>query len=147
MTSVDKVKYLKHMITENSHTNIQEYLNDKFENNNRFCIAGLHACADLTVDAINIFLKMADAKAIVVMPCCYHKMATIDPEQKIFKNFPLSSCLKDVFEKYKGYEYIGVPFLRLAAQPPCRTDDILENLVFNLLARAVLQLYAHRRKL
>lgn len=140
--STDKVKYIKHTITENSHENIQGYIDDKFENHREFCLTGLHACADLTIDAINLFLKMADAKAMVIMPCCYHKMVC---DGGIFKNFPLSVCLKAIFGRFKGEEYMRVPFLRLAAQPPS-VDNKLEDLVFNLLSRAVLQTFAIRSK-
>ncbi|KAJ8704418.1 hypothetical protein PYW07_011606 [Mythimna separata] len=61
----------------------------------------------------------------------------------VFKNFPLSCCLKGLFGTFKGDEFIRVPFLRLAAQPPS-VDDKLEDLVFNLLSRAVLQTFAFK---
>lgn len=144
LNSIDNVKYIKHFIRDDSDQNIEEYLRDKFENHEGICITGLHACADLTVDAVNLFLKMADAKAMVLMPCCYHKMRH---EEQRFDNFPLSDCSKKFYEKYQGYEFMRIPFLRLAAQPPCRSDDGLEGAVFNLLSRAVLQLYARERKL
>lgn len=142
LNSLDNVKYIKHMITVNSDENILNYLQDKFENYREFCITGLHACADLTIDAINLFLKMKDAKAMVIMPCCYHKMVG---NNGLFKNFPLSNSFKDIFEKNKSQKYLGVPFLRLAAQPPS-VGEKLEDLVFNLLSRAVLQLFAVKCK-
>lgn len=85
---------------------------------------------------------MEAAKYLVIMPCCYHKMALNDGK---FKNFPLSRCLKTVFDELSGAKFLKVPFLRLGAQPP-EVADNLENSVFNLMARAVLQLYAHKRK-
>ncbi|KAJ8707287.1 hypothetical protein PYW08_011421 [Mythimna loreyi] len=139
-SSTEHVKYIKHTVTENSHENIEEFLNDKFKNHREFCITGLHACADLTIDAINLFLKMSHAKTMVIMPCCYHKMVEYGG---VFKNFPLSDCLKGLFSKFKGGEFMRVPFLRLAAQPPS-VDDKLEDLVFNLLSRAVLQKFAFK---
>ncbi|XP_061726784.1 uncharacterized protein LOC133532225 isoform X2 [Cydia pomonella] len=84
---------------------------------------------------------MEKAKVMVIMPCCYHKM---EQEKGRFRNFPLSDCLKEVFEKENGFEYMAVPFLRLGAQPPCLVEDNLEDSVFNLLARGVLQLYAKK---
>ncbi|KAI8441297.1 hypothetical protein MSG28_014925, partial [Choristoneura fumiferana] len=138
--SVENVKYIKHTINENSNVSIEQYLRGKFLNFNGFCVAGLHACADLTVVALDLFLKMTEAKAIIIMPCCYHKMEKVDDR---FKNFPLSNCFKDSFESSKGFEFMGVPFLRLGAQPPCCDED-LEDLVFNLISRAVLQLYASK---
>ncbi|XP_052742792.1 methyltransferase-like protein 25B isoform X2 [Bicyclus anynana] len=136
--SVQRVKYIKYTIKPNSHTNIQEFLNDKFPNSTGFCITGLHACADLTVDAIDIFLKMEHARALVIMPCCYHRLMS---ENGRFKNFPLSNTLKKTYEDH-DLKYLSVPFLRLATQPPNVETEKLEDLVFNLLARAVLQVYA-----
>uniref|UniRef100_A0A1E1WKS0 Methyltransferase domain-containing protein n=1 Tax=Pectinophora gossypiella TaxID=13191 RepID=A0A1E1WKS0_PECGO len=141
--SIETVKYIKHTINEHSDEKILEFLTDKFGKSSNFCISGLHACADLTVDGMNLFLKMADAKALVLMPCCYHKMARDGSKDDRFKNFPISNCLKEIFEENKGFEFLKVPFLRLAAQPPT-VDENLEDLVFNLLARATVQLYAHK---
>lgn len=137
INSIERVKYIKHTITEDSYTSIEEYLEDKFTNFTSFCITGLHACADLTIDAINLFLKIEKAKAIIIMPCCYHRLIS---EKDKFKNFPLSKKLGSVYEKI-GCNLFTVPFLRLATQPPNLTEEKLENLVFNLLARAVIQLY------
>ncbi|CAG4964178.1 unnamed protein product [Colias eurytheme] len=142
LNSVDHVKYLKHTVTEDSNVKIEECIRDKFSKRQNFCMTGLHACADLTVDAVNLFLKMEDARAIVIMPCCYHKI--LECRDGTFKNFPLSNCLKDVFDKYSGYKYLQKPFLRLAAQPPNIAEDNMEDLVFSLLARATLQVYASR---
>uniref|UniRef100_A0A2H1VDH6 SFRICE_005615 n=1 Tax=Spodoptera frugiperda TaxID=7108 RepID=A0A2H1VDH6_SPOFR len=139
--STDYVKYIKHTVKENSDENIRRFVQEKFEDHRQFCITGLHACADLTIDAINLFLKMDEAKALVIMPCCYHKMVE---NCNSFKNFPLSICLKDIFRKYNGSDYLKVPFLRVAAQPPS-VDEKLEDLVFNLLSRAVLQEYAFKQ--
>ncbi|KAI5643732.1 methyltransferase domain-containing protein [Phthorimaea operculella] len=141
--SLQNVKYIKHTINENSDRNIQQYVIDKF-GKSTFCITGLHACADLTIDGINLFLKMADARGLILMPCCYHKMAPDDSKAGRFKNFPLSRCLRTIFERSEDCsDYMGVPFLRLAAQPPTWHEN-LEQLVFNLLARATLQLYAYK---
>lgn len=72
-------------------------------------------------------------------------MCLSDFKDERLKKFPLSACLKGIFEGHCGFEYLKVPFLRLAAQPP-QTDESLDKLVFNLMARAVLQLYALKRK-
>ncbi|CAH0717018.1 unnamed protein product, partial [Brenthis ino] len=135
--SIEQVKYIKHKITEDSYMIIEEFLEDKFTNYTSFCITGLHACADLTIDAINIFLKIEKAKAIIIMPCCYHRLIC---ENDKLKNFPLSKKLGSANEKI-GCNLLTVPFLRLASQPPYLTEEKLENSVFNLLARAVIQLY------
>lgn len=143
ISSIDRIKYIKHLITKDSVTNIKEYLDDKFPNTKDFCIAGLHACADLTVDAIDIFLKMEDARAIIIMPCCYHRLQT---NSTTFEQFPLSNVLKVLHEKHGGVHYLKVPFLRLATQTHVNLEDQLEDLVFNLLSRAVLQLYGWKSK-
>ncbi|KPI96698.1 Uncharacterized protein C12orf26-like [Papilio xuthus] len=140
--STSCVKFIRHRITEHSHVNLSEFLNDKFQNCNSFCITGLHACADLTVDAMNIFLKMENARAMILMPCCYHKMRIENLSDGKFSNFPLSKCLKEIYIKNRGFEYMKVPFLRLAAQPQLSSQSNIKDLVFNLLARAVLQIYA-----
>lgn len=138
-SSLGQVKHVKHTISNDSHENIQKFLQNKFGDVQRFCITGLHACADLTIDALDIFLKMDKAKALAIMPCCYHKICI---ENGRFKNFPLSKCLKDALKQSKGAEYyLGVPFLRLAAHPQT-FDEPLKDLVFNLLSRATLELYA-----
>ena len=142
LNSIQRVKYIKHKITEHSKTNIEQYLEDKFPNYAYFCITGLHACADLTVDAIDLFLKMEKAKAIIIMPCCYHRLMR---ENNRFKNFPLSKTLRNAYETTQS-DFLNVPFLRLATQPPNLREEKLENMVFNLLARAVIQVYAKKRK-
>lgn len=142
LDSVDSVKFIKHKISEDSDNHLMEFIEDKFKSN-EFCICGLHACADLTVDAINLFLKMEHARAIVIMPCCYHKILQID--DGVFKNFPMSNCFKTTLKRCNAI--LNVPFLRLAAQPPNISRDKMEDLVFFLLARATLQKYAHERKL
>ncbi|CAK1548770.1 unnamed protein product [Leptosia nina] len=142
--SRQNVKFIKHTVTEDSRTHIAEYLKDKFDARS-FSICGLHACADLTIDAIHLFQKMEDARALVIMPCCYHKMK--QTRAGGFENFPLSKRLKILYDTYEGFKYLKVPFLRLAAQPPNISQEKMENLVFSLLARATLQLYAHQRNL
>lgn len=141
--SSERVKFIKHTITNESHTHISQFLKDNFPKEANFCITGLHACADLTVDAIDTFVKMADAHLIIIMPCCYHKMSQ---KEGNFINFPLSYCLNDIYKNYKNTVCFNVPFLRLAAQPTSCGDN-MSDLVFNMLARAVLQLYAAKRKL
>lgn len=135
---------MRHTIDADSHVAIGRFLNEKFGDSNGFCVAGLHACADLTVDALDIFLKMAAARAIVLMSCCYHKMAPAADDGS-FKNFPLSECLRGVWLRQGGGEFLRVPFLRLAAQPSSVSES-LKDIVFNLMSRAVIQLYADKCK-
>ncbi|XP_041986865.1 protein RRNAD1-like isoform X2 [Aricia agestis] len=140
--STEKVKYIKHTVTEDSVPSLEELIRSKFPNTDNFCITGLHACADLSVDAMNIFLRMPRARSLVIMPCCYHRLESRDGT---FKNFPVSECLKAVYTELGGSGFLRVPFLRLATQPQVITTSNIRDLVFNLLARAVLQLYGHKR--
>ncbi|CAG9573618.1 unnamed protein product [Danaus chrysippus] len=142
INSLSRVKYIKHTINENSKNNIEEYLCDKFLNCDSFCITGLHACADLTIDAINIFLNSKTANGLVIMSCCYHRMIS---DNGRFKNFPLSDALKECCDE-NSLEILSIPFLRLAAQTSTLGTKI-EDSVFNLLARAVLQVYAFKNNL
>lgn len=38
-------------------------------------IIGLHACADLSISAMILFLTMPQVRSLHIMPCCYHKLA------------------------------------------------------------------------
>ncbi|KAH8261540.1 hypothetical protein KR044_010909 [Drosophila immigrans] len=83
-------------------------------------IIGLHACADLSVSAMRLFLTMPQVRSLHIMPCCYHKLelregVATPTKSSPFVNFPLSSGLT------KATAYLHVccfnrPFLRLACQ-------------------------------
>lgn len=139
----DSVKFEIHTIKDDSDIAIREIIHEKFENPGNICLTGLHACADLTVTAMNLFIKIPEAKAMIIIPCCYHKMEVVDKNSEQFNNFPLSDSLKSVFERYNCWEYMRTPFLRLAAQPST-VGTSLKDLVFNLLARSVIQHYADK---
>ncbi|RVE48743.1 hypothetical protein evm_006517 [Chilo suppressalis] len=138
--SASNVKFLKHTVKEDSHLIIAEYLQEVFPDHGSFCMIGLHACADLSVQAMCNFLKMNDANTLCVLPCCYHKM-TKDGAK--FKYFPLSDSVKKLVDKYDAYGYTDVSFLRLAAHSGSEHRDLYEK-VFCLLVRAVLELYAQK---
>ncbi|CAG9794132.1 unnamed protein product [Diatraea saccharalis] len=141
--STSNVKFLKHTVKEDSHLKIAEYLQEVFPDHGQFCVIGLHACADLTVEAMCNFLKMPDAKSLAVLPCCYHKMTK---DGANFKYFPLSGNLKKIFEKHDAYSFTDVSFLRLAAHAGSEQRDLYEK-VFSLLVRSILELYAHNNGL
>ncbi|KAH8372628.1 hypothetical protein KR009_001431 [Drosophila setifemur] len=84
-------------------------------------IIGLHACADLSINAMRLFLKMPRVRCLHIMPCCYHKMelqlnAWKDSDPTLFINFPLSDTLHKSFESSVPKPVLNRPFLRLACQ-------------------------------
>jgi hypothetical protein len=88
-----------------------------------------------------LFWKMDAARSMIVMPCCYHKMSVVDGKVKYF---PLSEAVKAAVEKTGSAGLMNIPFLRLASHSPTKRD--LYELVFDLMVRGILQLYAHIRK-
>nr|XP_029734389.1 protein RRNAD1-like [Aedes albopictus] len=114
--SMKQVKYAQHFIEEDTFERIQESLKSEFPEESNLAplaIVGLHACADLSISAIKMFLLNDSISKLVIMPCCYHKL-TFDSNGTMFKNFPLSDQLKDALEREPNF--IGRPFLRLGCQ-------------------------------
>lgn len=118
--SINCVQFCQHFITEESDGFIKmELMKNNFCKNAsaqlKIGIIGLHACADLTITAIKLFLNMNVAKHLVIMPCCYHKMTYADNQCVHFKNIPLSTVMESIF--HGGLkDIICRPFLRLASQ-------------------------------
>lgn len=76
---------------------------------------GLHACGDLAVTGLKLYLDLTQVSALILVPCCYHKMALrdclrskleaefaleeaqfdtdSDSSEQAFDNFPLSQAL------------------------------------------------------
>ncbi|XP_073811666.1 methyltransferase-like protein 25B [Musca autumnalis] len=132
------ILYCQQFITDNSKDFISERVKELLQSNYcqskdtlrrpppaRQAIIGLHACADLTITSMKLFLHMAEVRHLVIMPCCYHKMEMCAATLK-FCNFPLSRSLQkavvssqdggdgDVINNY--VKYLNRPFLRLACQ-------------------------------
>lgn len=131
------------------------------------CIIGLHACGDLAVTGMKLFLNIPEVSALVMVPCCYHKMALencisnqLDSETTVgdeicdedieniieesFSNFPLSDALKKMSV---GAKFVCRPFLRLASQGSNNswqdwTEANHQRHAYNVLSRAVIQLYS-----
>ncbi|XP_017878991.1 methyltransferase-like protein 25 isoform X2 [Ceratina calcarata] len=154
--SLGHVKYSCCDLTCDSVETIETILNDEFGENTDVCLIGLHACGDLSICASKIFRDMKAARALIVVPCCYHKLSiskstkvNASTEKQYFNNFPLSSCLKDVISN-SGLDvgsFLRQPFLRLACQEPAdrwynMSTETHDQHSFYVLARAVLQLYA-----
>lgn len=118
------------------------------------CMTGLHTCGDLTVDAIRLFFQLVSVKLLVLVPCCYHRMSLVKDTAATdgkFSNFPLSSLLCQLTQSTAfcdSLSFLHHPFLRLASQEtPARwqqwSEEDHNQHSLQVMARAVLQLYAH----
>ncbi|EDW72086.2 uncharacterized protein Dwil_GK10627 [Drosophila willistoni] len=83
----------------------------------KMSIIGLHACADLSIVGMQLFLSMPLVQSIHIMPCCYHKLALRNlNDDSVFENFPLSAVLSKVVAAQSKPVHFNRPFLRLACQ-------------------------------
>ncbi|KAL7737630.1 hypothetical protein ACLKA6_007738 [Drosophila palustris] len=82
-------------------------------------LIGLHACADLSISAMILFLAMPQVRSLHIMPCCYHKLALRTDRDSTrgspFVNFPLSNGLRNAMSA-TAVECFNRPFMRLACQ-------------------------------
>lgn len=113
--NADNIMYVNHFINEDSDSFIQNTLKEFEPIRGDLAIIGLHCCGDLTVNAINLFIRMDNVKKLVIMPCCYHKLKPKNEENTDFFNIPLSSTLKKIMMSEEA-SFINRPFLRLACQ-------------------------------
>lgn len=113
--SLNSVKFVQHFVESSSASFIQPLLMQEFNLNESpdLILTGLHACADLTITSLNIFLRNPNFSKIVIMPCCYHKMKFKENSQNEFENVPLSQRVQSA--QY-AKDIINRPFLRLAGQ-------------------------------
>ncbi|XP_017839062.1 protein RRNAD1-like [Drosophila busckii] len=80
-------------------------------------LIGLHACADLSIDAMLLFLEMPNARSLHLMPCCYHKISVSNAQADFpFYNFPLSASFRNALSANAPQVYLNRPFMRLACQ-------------------------------
>lgn len=113
--SVGQVHYVQHFVqSELSIAFIRAELGRLFntEPHYRLALIGLHSCGDLTVSALQLYLKMTDVQTITIMPCCYHKMQFCEGGER-FENIPLSATMRN---SGNWDDVLGRPFLRLASQ-------------------------------
>ncbi|XP_064542597.1 probable methyltransferase-like protein 25 isoform X2 [Drosophila montana] len=91
----------------------------------RTTIIGLHACADLSISAMLLFLAMPQVRCLHIMPCCYHKLALRCETEALaddssarssFMNFPLSQALREAMSADSAVSCFNRPFMRLACQ-------------------------------
>ncbi|KAL3286430.1 hypothetical protein HHI36_000938 [Cryptolaemus montrouzieri] len=73
-SSKENITFLHHFITNDSQDEIERAINKHFKISDRVCICGLHACADLSITILELFLKIKQVKSLVIMPCCYHRL-------------------------------------------------------------------------
>lgn len=116
----ENVKYVTHFIAENSLELIKTEIKShslKKDDSIKAGIVGLHACADLTINAIRIFFEMPECNYLIIMPCCYHRMTLKDEITEEFLNLPVSNTMKNILTETKGDpNIINVAFARLACQ-------------------------------
>ncbi|KAG8297977.1 hypothetical protein J6590_025193 [Homalodisca vitripennis] len=138
-------------------------------NSDKICMIGLHSCGDLAVTGIKMFMSLAEVSALVLIPCCYHKMSLrhncrsqvesefaleealcdTDTEsgEETFHHFPLSRAL---ISQSVGAKFVCRPFLRLANQATNTswqgwTEGDHHRHAFNVLSRAVIELVAQQQ--
>lgn len=153
-TTKDKIKYVKYFVTKNSASDIKNKLHQEYPEFISAGIIGLHACADLSITALQLFLEMDVAKCLVIMPCCYHRLqmsSESDSESETFENFPVSGVLKELYHEFNGQKFLRRYFLRLACQQSSSkvwnlTANERDLLVKNCLYRAILEKVAEEGK-
>uniref|UniRef100_A0A182TBR2 Methyltranfer_dom domain-containing protein n=1 Tax=Anopheles maculatus TaxID=74869 RepID=A0A182TBR2_9DIPT len=116
--STKAVQYCHHFITEDSYGFIEQECNVRFGVlQHKAAVVGLHACADLSITAINCFLQCKWAKSLTIMPCCYHRLKPFDEAvPNKFLNFPLSQELQTILSDDGKRGIVCRSFLRLACQ-------------------------------
>lgn len=114
--SMNSVKYAKHFIDLSSTEFINAELLKYFPKSKCFAMIGLHACGDLSVTAIKLFLSMDIVDKLIIMPCCYHKMSMKNGDKVEFNNIPLSKLMNDLLIDDDCKSLINIPFLRLGSQ-------------------------------
>lgn len=142
-SSVGQVHYVQHFVhSEVSIEFIRAELVRCFspDSNVRFALIGLHACGDLTISALQLFLNMTDVQSITIMPCCYHKMQFCVGGDG-FENIPLSATMRNSND---WDNVLGRPFLRLASQQTAARWRILtahehDGHGRNMFRRAIVQ--------
>lgn len=146
--SKNQIVFIEHFIDQNSSPFILNALKENFAKQNftNTCIVGLHACADLSVTILKMFMEMDFCKGLVIMPCCYHRLKSsrVDGEVETFENFPISNKFKGFFEQFQAEHFLRTPFLRLACQQTsgnfgCMTEEEHRMHSRSFMYRAILE--------
>ncbi|KAH8286809.1 hypothetical protein KR054_011086 [Drosophila jambulina] len=155
--AIKSVIYQQHFINADSNSYIDALASELAKNNGcsevrTISIIGLHACADLSINAMLLFLKMSKVQCLHIMPCCYHKLelrANIHGVSENLTNFPLSSALRKSIETINQNLFLNRPFLRLACQQTNshwdreRTVDAHEEHGYRMYTRALAEAILH----
>lgn len=157
------VIYQQHFINADSNTYINALASELAVSNGcleveTISIIGLHACADLSINAMRLFLKMSQVRCLHIMPCCYHKLESTahvdgDCDHILFANFPLSAALRKSIKTTNKNAFLNRPFLRLACQQtsshwePDRTVDAHEENGYRMFMRALAEAVLHTTEL
>lgn len=156
--SLSTVKYVCINITDGSIEFIQSTLKTELEEREKICLIGLHACGNLSVSISKIYIDMEIARLLVLVPCCYHKLSLTGINKRsahgnkiYFEYFPLSNTLKNAAGCMNVENPLARPFMRLASQETSDRWFTVDKESHNkhslhVLARAVLELYAHESK-
>lgn len=148
--SINHVHFVQHFINDiESIAFIENELDHRFSINSktRYALIGLHACADLTIVALRLYLFMQNVTTIAIMPCCYHKMnyCTGDKKCTTFQNIPLSRVMQTAPDSLELWaSIINRPFLRLASQQTaarwkCMSEEEHNKHGQNMFQRALLE--------
>ncbi|KAH8351249.1 hypothetical protein KR059_012446 [Drosophila kikkawai] len=122
--AIKSVIYQQHFVNADSSPYINALTTELAKNNGfsevvTISIIGLHACADLSINAMLLFLKMPKVRCLHIMPCCYHKLELRSHGNGVrdhITNFPLSKALHKSIQKTNQNLFLNRPFLRLACQ-------------------------------
>lgn len=157
--SINQVQFVQHFINDtDSLCFIENELKNRFAINSktRYAIIGLHACADLTIVALRLYLSMQKVTTIAIMPCCYHKMRYCindGVECTQFENIPLSRAMQTAVDSPALWNNIITrPFLRLASQQTAARWKIMSEKEHkthgeNMFQRALLESILNEGKL
>ncbi|CAG9855983.1 unnamed protein product [Phyllotreta striolata] len=140
-------------IDSESSKSITDLVGDNFESTGikSSALVGLHACADLSVNILDVFSTLQFAKVLIIMPCCYHRMNLQSSNgvngEEYFVNFPISNTLKELYKEFNAQEYLRTPFLRLSCQQTIgnfinMTEAQHERHAQDLMFRCILQAVA-----
>ncbi|KAJ1959763.1 hypothetical protein GGI12_004166 [Dipsacomyces acuminosporus] len=86
-------------------------------NGTSWMLCGLHACGDLSSSVLKTFAESPDAKAVVLVPCCYNHIS--ENRGAGISGFPLS-------EEFQGIEF-GLNALKAACQATSRWGTKAED--------------------
>ncbi|KAH1000706.1 hypothetical protein HUJ04_013001 [Dendroctonus ponderosae] len=116
--SIGEVVFEELFVDASSAPQLNHLIVRHFNGRTKACLTGLHACADLSVEVQRLFMHLSIAEALVMMPCCYHRMllAKEDAGRQWFGNFPVSQKGKVLWQKHGGSGFLRQSFLRLACQ-------------------------------